>query len=571
MKLFEQSFRSGWDFYVRVYDTQTQQSQIQKLPDRWEYYTRSPYGSNHSIYNPREAYTRHTGKGSIARTNVNPISPLDLIIREQFNGSDHYNHNPRIWYLDIETRVGTVSPGFPKPEKALEPVSLIQILDTKTKEVFIIGDKEFYGSSFYMSRDDVKDYKVNFIHVSEAPGSTTEMEMFAQLFYLLHSHKPAVVYAWNGEGFDFPYLFNRAKRLGLDVNKFSPWYKELFPSKHTDLRATEYSGFYVGKLTTAGCYYIDIKELYRKIVLAPRKSYALNSIAQVELKARKISRNEFKTFDDFYLGNYIKPENPTPEEKETLCYLLSEKGAPYDIIQKAGYGQFVYYGIIDVVLLSQIDAKVGLSKLMVDMTGKMNSNFDAVLGTVRIWWNAARNRYYQEGLILNKWDAWWDLNKQITGGYVRTPEKGRKQAVLSADVNSMYPILAIKGSNMSPETFRFIGKLKELYGDVGAELADFVRVELKVGTSDEQNEENLLRLIKDPHKKAKLSTLLEACNLSMAPNGTFYDKSKIGIIPQMVSEIYEGRKRNKKAMIKAEQSAEAVKEVLRSLNYEDIK
>lgn len=544
MKLFEDSFQSNWRYFVREFDTETNQSSVRELPDLHEYYETHQGGNFKSLYKPQIRYVKQKAKKSKTRGKIGVTSPIDIVIRDLYRGESGYNHKPRIMYLDIETRVGTVQPGFPKPEHSLEPICLIQFLDSYTDTIHIIGDKEFYYKEEYLKLPDHKGMEVKFWRCNN------ESQMMEVFFKFIEGLKPAIVYAWNGSGFDFPYLFKRAKRLGFDTDRFSPWKNSIQGTAR--LNEGLIKDKYVADIKADGIHYIDLLNLYKKIVLEPRESYSLMSIAQKEIQARKIDHSEFKTFDDFYQGNYRLPENPTEEQKETLCYQLSIQGKDYQEIQKAGYGQFVYYGVIDTVLIKGIDEKIGLTRLLTMIAGMMSSRYSDVLGTVGVWGNAIRNRLYDMGIIINPDDIVVDLEKKIEGGFVREPQKGRLRAVLSADVNSMYPILAISGLNMSPETFRF-------YHQVPNDLRDFVVKELKVGTSMEQSEENLLALVKDKEKLKTLKSLLKKYNLSMAPNGTFYDKSIRGIIPQMVDEIYQGRKSTKKEMIEADKALQLVK------------
>lgn len=551
-KLFETSFFADFKYWVREYDPKTQKSEIRKLPSDWEYYDYSNKGNYISLYNKDIRFEKRYGDSKVAGSKISPINPTDLIIRKEFRGEGRYNAAPRIFYLDIETRVGTKVQGFPKPDAALEPISLIQFLDSKTDIIHIIGDKDFYYKEYYLSLPDHKGKEVRYWKCA------TETEMLETFFKFLHTLKPLLIYAWNGEGFDFPYLYNRCQRLAIDVNKFSPFYKE-FSKENVSLREDTFENKYFAKLEAPGIFYIDLLKLYRKFVLAPRPSYSLMNIAIIELKAKKIEHTEFKTFDDFYLGNYRMPSNPTDEQKETLCYKMSLVNEPYEEIQKAGHGQFVYYGVIDTVLPKDIDEKCGLTKLLINIGEKMSSQLKDVLGTTKPWGNSIRNRLYDLNIVINPKDIQVDLEKQIEGGFVRDPVTKRQKFVLSADVNSMYPILAIAGSNMSPETFKFWYQVPE-------DLSNFVREELHIGTPDEQNENNMHRLINNPEKLFKLKSMLKKYNLSMAPNGVFFDRSINGLIPQLVNEIYIGRKIAKKAMLRAEQAKVLTENKIKELN-----
>lgn len=562
-KFYEGGFFANFKYWVRYYDTELKKSYLtDDCPQKWEYYSADNNGKFKSIYQ-NQRFSRYSGSSNDAKGYgcTSQINPIDLAIRDQYKGLGH--QNPRIFYLDIETRVGTVMKGFPSPDKALEPVSLIQILDNYTQKVHIIGDREFYFREWYEKQQDHLGKEIIYHKCSN------EIEMFNLYFKMVEDLQPTIVFAWNGEGFDFPYLFNRCKRINLDVSKFSPFWR-LFGENtgeskgYVQGKSQMFADKYAFDLIVGGCFYIDIKRLYQKIVVAPRASYSLNFIAETELKSRKIDHSEFKTFDDFYLGNYTRPEKPTKDQEATLCYQMSIAGRPEEEIKKAGHGQFVYYGVIDVVLLQEIDRKCGLSALMCDVSNRMNSQYNSILGTTKPWANFIRNILWVDGWIIDP-EAMQkrgvDLDKIINGGFVRDPITGKHEWVLSADVNSMYPILAIAGSGMSPNNFLFAWELK----DTGAEgeLKRFAFEVLHVGDKDkEQNEHNLLNAIKNPEVKSKISRLLKEANLTMAPNGVFFRKDIPGFLPELVKNIYKERKTVKKAMFQKEQRAIKLQEIL---------
>lgn len=559
---FEQGFFANYKYWIRYYDTITKRSHITNdINQQWEYFTPNPNGLYKALYTDQR-YTKEYGNGSESKNGVARISPIDVAIRDNFRNQS--NLDPRIMYLDIETRVGTVVSGFPDPSKALEPVSLIQFLDSKSQIVYILGVKDFYYEDHYLKEPDHLGKRVEYFKCKD------EIDLFNQFFKFLEELQPAVVYAWNGEGFDFPYLYHRCKRIGLDVTKFSPFWRTFGEntSERTGLvqiKELDFDGKYSMDLTVGGCYYIDIKRLYQKIVLSPRQSYSLNSIAEIELKSRKIEHTEFRTFEDFYQGNYEKPSNPNEYQRNTLCYKLTEQQASIEEIRKAGHGQFIYYGIIDVVLLQEIDKKVGLSALMTNVSNRMNSPYNAVLGTTKIWTNYIRNVLHDSKIIIDDKtivERGADLEKSISGGFVRDPEVGKHEWIVSADVNSMYPKLSIAGSNMSPETFVFAWELK----DTGAEgeLKRFARDVLRVqDLQNEQNELNLLNWVRVPGNKEKLSGWLKEANLTMAPNGTFFRKDIIGVVPGLVKDIYAERKVVKKQMFVKEQRKIELEKILR--------
>lgn len=567
---YEDGFFADFRYWVRAKNRKNGVSIVSDAPSlckqKWEYFVEAENGDYVSIYDNKK-FAKFEGSSKEAKSYgcVAQVSPLDSTIRDFYRGRS--NQNPLIWYLDIETRVGTVAAGFPSPDKALEPVCLIQILDGHSQKVHIFGLMDFHHSDWYLKQPDHLGKEVVYTKCND------EKDLFHRFFDLLETRCPAVVFAWNGEGFDFPYLYNRCVRIGMDEVKFCPFWRTFglgaAESKGiVKLQEVESAGFGDRKdykLQVAGCVYMDIKRLYQKIILSPRTSYSLNNIATVELGTRKIQHDEFQTFDDFYQGNYTLPENPSEDQKLTLCYQLAISGKPEIEIRRAGHGQFVYYGIIDVVLLQEIDKKCGLSALMCSISNRLNSKYSTILGTTKSWANYIRNVLHDERKIIipeviEKRGA--DYDKSILGGFVREPERGKQNWVLSADVNSMYPMLSIAGSNISPDTFLFAWELKN-EGPEG-KLKDFALKTLHVGDkSKEQQESNLLELLKEPQKVELLKSLLKEANLVMAPNGVFFRKDTKGVVPGLVAEIYAERKKVKKAMFVKDQRIIEIEQILK--------
>lgn len=559
MKLFEQcAIANG--YWVRYFDTDLQQSRIQKIKNaQSEYYVPNSQGKFSALYS-NDKYEKRTAHSSkIPPSAVSVTRPDLIILRDEFK---QFNQNPHVWYLDIETHVGTVYKGFPDPAKALEPVSLLQIEDNKVNKIFIIADKPFYYQEWYL-RQPLHDGKdVVFIQ------KETEHEMFEAYFKLIAHLKPCIQYAWNGDGFDFLYLFNRAKRLGFDLNRFSPFADHFTETVElTTLKTELVMNKTVGELKTVGTFFIDMKKVYQKVVVAPRPSYSLDAIAEIEIGANKVKHDEFKTFEDFYHGNWVKPQNPQPYHMQTLCWKLNEEGKDYSEIQKAGYGQFVYYGILDVRLLRKLDEKVGLTKLTCKMMEMLSSQYDQVTRTTGPWGNFFKLKFHELGIVNQEADLFkrnpaFDVEKHVVGGFVREPVQGMQRWVLSADVNSMYPLLGMVGSNMSPETLVFLNEIEHI--PAIAKLKE----RLKWGDlQEQQNEQNLLKLAmsKEPEDLKlveEVKKTLKELDLVMSPCGVFFKKSEKALIPETVEGIYNERKSVKKQKFKYEQKVIQIQEIL---------
>lgn len=419
--------------------------------------------------------------------------------------------------------------GFPVPEKAAEPISLMQFYDNKNETMFVLGLRDWKHQDDYSFDYNVKYIKCNDeIHLLE-----TYLKIFAKL-------DPLIIYAWNGSGFDFPYIHNRLKNLGMDTSKLSNY-------GNIKYNENEFQGRTEFKFNADGHFYIDLMDVYKKFTFAPRPSYALDTIAEIELGENKVAHTEYAAFDDFYTGKYIIPTEPTDDQKSSKIYQHAIKYGIDDEVRELSHSEFVYYGIKDTYLIKRIDEKSNFTVLMSMISEKMGVQIGDSMGTVKPWSQYISNRSLLNNQVMPMRQEF--ESPHVVGGYVRDPNKGKHKWVLSADVNSMYPLLGMVGFNMSPETF--IPKFK-----LPPELRDIV-----LSYFNDQEESNRLDLSNEVWDVVK--QLLSEHNLSLGINGAVFTKDKIGMVPELVQDIYDSRKKAKKEMFKYEQQKVLINQLLK--------
>ena len=529
MKLFESSWRDGFSFYERYYDTQLKKS-VKKLVDLpYEWYEPSSNGIYTSILDESIRLEKKQGNAKQGKDQYGFLDPMYRNIRDNYWNKDAYNINPNIWYLDIETRVGTVSTGFPVPEKAAEPISLMQFYDTNTSTMFVLGLRDWKHQNDYNF-----DYTVKYVKCKN------EIELLENFLTLFQRLDPLIVYAWNGMGFDYPYIFNRLKNLGIDTDRLSNYGK-------TKLTQSEFQGRTDFSFSSDGHFFIDLMDVYKKFVFSPRPSYSLDTIAEIELGDKKVQHTEYAGFDDFYTGKYVIPNEPNEYQLNSKIYQEAIKNGVNDEVRELAHSEFVYYGIKDTYLIKQIDNKLNFTALMNMIAEKMGVQIGDSMGTVKPWSQYILNKSYLKKQIMPQRKEFGDPH--VVGGYVRDPNKGKHKWVISADVNSMYPLLGMVGFNMSPETF--IPKYK---------LPDLLR-DLVLTYFNDQNEANRLDLSEDVWNTVIKE--LQEHNLALGINGAVFNKDKLGMVPEMVQSIYDSRKQAKKTMFKYEQQKILIKEILK--------
>lgn len=530
MKLFEATWRKQYEFFERYYDTDLGKSCTSKISLPYEWYEPSSTGLYTYILDVSLKLEKCQGNSKQAQGGYGILDPMYRNIRDNYwnKPESGYNKEPRIWYLDAETRVGTNSTGFPVPDKALEPISLFQIFDKTLSTMIVFGLRDWVHESEYNFGYAVKYYKCK-----------DEIELIQNFLKVFKKLDPLIVYAWNGSGFDFPYIYNRMKKLGMDTNELSNYGETNLKMKITKDQKTIYT------FSSDGHFFIDILTVYQKFVVKPRPNYKLDTIAEIELGQRKIQHTEWVGFDDFYTGKYIVPADPTEEQKSSKIYQAAIAGN-WEEVRERSHSDFVYYGIIDTYLIKQLDDKLNFSGILSMISEKMGVQIGDALGTVKPWGQYIANKSMMNRQVLPPRQH--HDSPDVVGGFVRDPIRGKLKWVISEDVNSMYPLLGMVGFNMSPETFIPKYKLPDQFRDIV--LTYF----------NDQNEESRLQLPKEVWETT--TSLLQEHNLSLGINGAVFSRDKLGMIPELVLDIYNSRKKAKATQFQYEQRKVLIKEIL---------
>ena len=544
MQLFETYYRQEWDTFVRVFNTDTNKSESFQIPNKWEYFKPISNGLYTCITDKNLKLTKYLGTKKEADGNFGVRSPIEHYIRDHFWSTKSFNMNPRIFYLDIETRSGQNSDGFPEPSTALEQVTLIQIFDNVTNSMIVLGLRDFIDHYNKLSE---LEYPVKYIKCSD------EVNLFENFFKIFKALNPLIIYAWNGVNFDFQYLYNRAKNLGLDPNNLSN-YGNVSVEVRTDENGEQRITF-----KSSGHFFIDMIEVYKAIKITNQPSYTLEYISQIELGQGKVDHDEFTSFDSFYTGKDYsisdKPYDDNVREEIRQLKILESKGIITDEQSKRLTEmlqfRFVYYGVKDVYLLKLLDKKKNLTNIICSKSSTMGVNFSESIGTLKPWGSYILNEFYKKRMVQAP-KSENDGLTNIIGGFVRDPIVGQHKWIVSEDVNSMYPLLSMVSFNMSPETFIPVSKAPP-------EVREMILTHY-----NDQNEDRLFDLSNDV--KLKTSDILKKYKLSMGINGALFSNEETGLIPQLVLDIYLGRKKDKKTMLKYDRAYELLKETLKSCN-----
>jgi len=355
----------------------------------------------------RSSYDRHKYlEGSVSTRIFENLPPTQQYLVDTFNGqneSPEFSKFPlKVYYIDIEIDIAKGDGSFPEPEKADQPVNVITIYNSLTEKFYTWGTSP-------LSKP---------IENCEYVYCVTERDLFKQFLNFFEKDFPDLLSGFNSADFDIPYIVNRITNiLGED------YVKRLSPSGRVYSRdAADRFGRHTTKWSIDGVACIDYLEIYRKFCTTLRENYKLNNIAEIEIGEGKV---------DF-------------------------GGLSFKELAAADWDKFVEYNIQDVNLLVKMEKKLRYLELIRMIAYAGCAPFESALGTLSVVNGlcAVRARSRDQKIPTFNRDA--DADVKLEGGYVREPQRGFQEYIVTFDANSLYPNVMIT-VNISPETK--IGKI----------------------------------------------------------------------------------------------------------------
>ena len=377
-------------------------------------------------------------------------------------GNDYDPDKVRVVNVDIE--VGSED-GFPEPDRADQPLTAITF--SYRKRYYVLGINFDYKND----RDDVV-----------YANCKNEQDLLGKFITMWRKIDPDIVTGWNVNFFDIPYLVNRIRKvLGEDeAKRLSPLF---------DIREKKVQKFNkeLVEYELVGMQILDYLELYRKFTYTQQESYRLDHIGSVELGLKKIDYSEVETLHQLY---------------------------------KTDYQKFLDYNIRDVEIVDGLDDKMKLIEMVMAIAYDAKVNYGDTFTQVRMWDVLTHNYLLKNNIVVppktgNRKDA------QFAGAYVKAPQVGMHEWVMSFDLNSLYPHLIMQ-YNISPETF-----VDGMFADTNVDKI----LDRDVDLVD---------------------------NMCLTPGGHYFRKDAQGFLPEMMQTMYDERKLYKKKMLESQNELEEV-------------
>lgn len=376
--------------------------------------------------------------------------------------------NIYIDYIDIEVDSEN---GFPDPELGERPITAISVIRQN-------GHTIAFGCGDYTSKNDEKYFKCR-----------DELHLLNTfLSYWKYNH-PDILSGWNIAGFDIPYIVNRITRLlgEESVKDLSPW---------GIVRVRDSYNSITGKLEMQyniyGVEILDYIDVYKKFAKGgtSQESYTLNHISKVELGEEKVDYTEYEDLYGLYKNNFQL---------------------------------FIEYNIRDSKLVMMLDEKLRLFDLILTMAYDSKSLYSNTFKQTIMIDSMIYGYLLSKNIIVPLRD-FEDKASSFAGAFVKEPQSGLHEWVVSFDLDALYPNIIIQ-YNISPET---IIEPKDYTDEMRRIISEGVSVEkLLNGEID-------------------LSGLT---NCTLTPNGQFYRTDKKGFIPEIIEELKKDRIRYKNMML----------------------
>lgn len=380
---------------------------------------------------------------------------------------NHYNPAViRTLNIDIEVESDD---GFPNIETADKPIVSI------TAE---------YKNRFFALF--LKDYKPHAENIHFIPCAN-EVELLRKFITLWKKIDPDIVTGWYIKGFDIPYIIHRIDRLHGDKSHMalSPWSfvtgRRFMQNGNVNF---EYDIYGVSTLD-----YIELMKKYEK----PLSYYNLGYVGETILGDGKTDYSKYGTLHRLY------KENPQ---------------------------LFMEYNIKDVDIVRRLNDNRRLIEQVLAIAYDARVNYEDVLSQVRVWDVIIHNYLLDHKIVVPQIER-KEKDSAYEGAYVKEPQIGLHNWVVSFDLTSMYPSL-IRQYSIGPDTI-----IEDQHANFSVE---------DVLNNTERFQRARARAIE--------------MNASLAANGHFYRKEK-SFMAQLMENMMQDRKRYKDEMFRIEKEIEA--------------
>ncbi|MGZ7043603.1 MAG: DNA polymerase domain-containing protein [Methanobacterium sp.] len=275
--------------------------------------------------------------------------------------------------------------------------------DAKNDEIIMISLAGNFGLEKVLS---TKESSLDYVETLK-----NEKEMISRFIEIVNAQNPHVILGYNSDIFDFPYINDRAKKLGLNLKL------GLDGSEIKFLRR----GF-VSAAVIRGRVHVDLYPIMRRHLTLDR--YTLERVY------KELFEEEKKDIEGDEIWEYWDSGG---ERLEKLFeYSLDDAVAAYKVGEKM----------------------LPINRELTRIIGQPLADVSRMASGQMVEWFLIRKAHIYGELVPNK-PSQYEYSKRrgvtYVGGYVKEPVKGLHENIVSFDFKSLYPSIIIS-KNISPDT-----------------------------------------------------------------------------------------------------------------------
>lgn len=233
----------------------------------------------------------------------------------------------------------------------------------------------------------------------------TEKELLEKFVEVVKSKNPDIITGYNSDKFDFPYLKQRAAKLGVNLN-------------------------------------LGVDGSQIKFIIGRRKAASIKGMAHVDLYKvvrRNLQLNDH-TLEHVYFELFGEEKIDIPSEEIYKCWNAKDKRLE----------RLFKYSIEDAKAISRIGST--MLPLNVELARLVGQPLFEIVrrGTgTQVKWYLMRKAYGYGHILPNEFGI---FERNVVGGYVEEPVPGLHEDIVYFDFRSLYPSIIV-AKNISPDTF----------------------------------------------------------------------------------------------------------------------
>lgn len=323
---------------------------------------------------------------------------------------------PLPFSVDIETEI-TDEFGYSNQDKAENRILSISITDYNLNSLLFIlknpkcpNFTEFENTQIkdYIDNSLGEEYKNKYEYNFQIKVFETEFEMINSFLDCINKYFQSII-GWNFLGYDWIYIINRCKILGIPLKKSSPVNR--LSSKRLELKNKDILNIEIPTHRIISDYMIMFQE---SLIYNNLESYSLNNCAELVLNLKKV----------MYEGNL-------------------------KVLYETDYLKFIAYAFIDTILVMLIHKATNF--YAVDFfESYYNKIFYSKITQTSISEALLYNNLREENFFFLEEEFNKPIKRKYLGGYVKPPTKKIIDSMIGIDFSGLYPNSIIT-CGISPE------------------------------------------------------------------------------------------------------------------------